>query len=160
MNCTNLEYENETFDLVLDKSTMDAIVCASHAYRKVAMMLREVQRVLKTGGIYILITFGEPSRRMLHLEREHLDWDIKHQRLEGEEGSKDGIHHVYICRKNQGAEQKCASNWKQVLSQVKKEEAEIGGFSSSESDDEEKCQSEPPQTTSSEASSEENKEED
>lgn len=157
MDCTRLEYESETFDLVLDKSTLDAIVCASHAYRKVAMMLREVQRVLKVGGIYIVITFGEPSRRMLHFEREHLSWEIKYLKLEGEEGSKDGIHHAYICKKRAGSEAICAKNWKQVLSQVKKEEAEIGGFSSSESDDEEKYMSEAPQTTSSEAPSENNK---
>ena len=41
-DCTaRSEYEGEQFDIVIDKSTTDALVCAKHAYKKTAQMLRE-----------------------------------------------------------------------------------------------------------------------
>ncbi len=30
------------------------------------MMIKEVQRVLKTGGIYLVISYGNPMSRMIH----------------------------------------------------------------------------------------------
>jgi hypothetical protein len=41
MNCTDLAYENETFDFLFDKSTMDALLCGDHAFMNVALMLKE-----------------------------------------------------------------------------------------------------------------------
>ena len=41
MDCTNLEYEDEFFDLIIDKSTIDSLVCGSQAYKKVSQLTRE-----------------------------------------------------------------------------------------------------------------------
>lgn len=41
MDCTNLEYEDEFFDIVIEKSTIDSLLCGNRAYKKTAMMLRE-----------------------------------------------------------------------------------------------------------------------
>lgn len=48
-------------------------------------MVKEVQRVLKTGGIYIIISYGSPENRIFHLVREkfkfkkrdHISFDIE-----------------------------------------------------------------------------------
>jgi EEF1A lysine methyltransferase 4 len=58
MDCTKLDYEEEFFDIVIDKSTVDCLVTGNNAYKKVALMMKESQRVLKTGGFFISISFG------------------------------------------------------------------------------------------------------
>jgi hypothetical protein len=43
MDCTNMEgIENGEFDVVIDKSTIDALLCGNNAYLMVAKMTREV----------------------------------------------------------------------------------------------------------------------
>ena len=54
------EYQDETFDLIIDKSTIDTVACTSYPYFNTAIMLKECQRVLKTGGNYVAISFGKP----------------------------------------------------------------------------------------------------
>ena len=41
MDCRDLKYNDEFFDLVLDKSTIDALLCGDKAYLNVALMLNE-----------------------------------------------------------------------------------------------------------------------
>ena len=60
MDCRDLKYEDEFFEMIIDKSTIDALLCGSFAYLNVAIMLKECQRVLKTGGYYIAISYGVP----------------------------------------------------------------------------------------------------
>ena len=42
MNVMDLKYEENMFDLVIDKSTIDAILCGDCAFLNVAKMLKEV----------------------------------------------------------------------------------------------------------------------
>ena len=45
-----MKYDDNTFDLAIDKSTIDALLCGEKSFLNVAMMTKEVQRVLKEGG--------------------------------------------------------------------------------------------------------------
>ena len=76
MDVRDLKYEDSTFDLAVDKSTIDALLCGEKSFVNVAMMLKEVQRVLKDDGIYMIISYGQPENRVFHLEREFLSFDI------------------------------------------------------------------------------------
>ena len=67
MDVRDLKYEDETFDLAIDKSTIDALLCGDHSFLNVAIMIKEIQRVLKTGGIYLIISYGQPENRIMHL---------------------------------------------------------------------------------------------
>ena len=58
MDARELKYPDETFDLIIDKSTIDALLCGNFAYINVAIMLKECQRVLKTGGYYMAVSYG------------------------------------------------------------------------------------------------------
>ncbi len=69
MDCRDLKYNDETFDLIIDKSTIDALLCGDKAYLNVAMMMNECQRVLKTGGYYVAISYGVPENREVHFKR-------------------------------------------------------------------------------------------
>jgi ubiquinone/menaquinone biosynthesis C-methylase UbiE len=78
MDALNMEkFENEKFDIVIDKSTMDAILCGDFSFYNTAKMLSEIQRVLKTGGIYMVISYGQPETRTFHFTREHLDFKVE-----------------------------------------------------------------------------------
>lgn len=39
---TNLKYDDNSFDVAIDKSTIDALLCGDNAYLMVAKMLKEV----------------------------------------------------------------------------------------------------------------------
>lgn len=67
MDVRDLKFENNTFDFIVDKSTIDALLCGEESFINVAMMTKEVQRVLKVGGIYMIISYGQPENRMNHL---------------------------------------------------------------------------------------------
>ena len=47
MNAKDLKFENNCFDLVIDKSTLDTVLCDERVDLNCCVVLREVQRVLK-----------------------------------------------------------------------------------------------------------------
>ncbi|XP_062175079.1 uncharacterized protein LOC133880195 isoform X3 [Alnus glutinosa] len=67
-------FPDESFDSVIDKGTLDSLMCGTDAPISAAQMLGEVSRLLKPGGIYILITYGDPTARMPHLRRPVYNW--------------------------------------------------------------------------------------
>ena len=69
MDVCEMTYEDNYFDVVIDKSTMDALLC-------IAKMKKEAIRVLKPNGVYLSITFGRPENRDFHYIRPHLSWDV------------------------------------------------------------------------------------
>ena len=77
MDCCDMKYPDNFFDVAIDKSTIDAILCGDNAYLNTAVMLKEGQRVLKEGGYYIAISYGKPETRSLHFERKFLSWTLK-----------------------------------------------------------------------------------
>jgi ubiquinone/menaquinone biosynthesis C-methylase UbiE len=66
MDVCNMSYESNTFDVAIDKSTIDALLCGDDAFLNTAKMTKEVQRVLKPNGLYIAITYGTPENRDCH----------------------------------------------------------------------------------------------
>lgn len=69
MDCRDLKYPDNEFDMVIDKSTIDALLCGNNAFFNVAIMLKECQRVLKPGGYYVAISYGVPNNREFHFQR-------------------------------------------------------------------------------------------
>lgn len=76
---TQLPLESHSVDVCIDKGTMDAIMAIEHGdiwnpSDKVKEACRaevdEALRVLKDGGRFIYITFGQPHFRLPHLRRE------------------------------------------------------------------------------------------
>ncbi|CAK7330962.1 unnamed protein product [Dovyalis caffra] len=69
-------FPDKSFDGVIDKGTLDSLMCGSDAPISSARMLGEVSRLLKPGGIYMLITYGDPKVRMPHLTGSIYNWKI------------------------------------------------------------------------------------
>ncbi|KAG2671689.1 hypothetical protein I3760_13G008400 [Carya illinoinensis] len=67
-------FPDESFDGVIDKGTLDSLMCGTDASISSAQMLGEVSRLLKPGGTYMLISYGDPSARMPHLSRPVYNW--------------------------------------------------------------------------------------
>lgn len=113
---------NDSFDLVLDKSTLDCTLCSNNA---TASLLLEVHRTLKAdGGVYIVVSFHELDL-LLPLLRDTpgAAWNVEHttmaRQLEPLDGTRDMAAHtptdngkplnVLICRRNRlENEQNCS----------------------------------------------------
>ncbi|CAL9113639.1 unnamed protein product [Musa textilis] len=69
-------FDDESFDCVFDKGNLDSLMCGMDAQLSASQMLEEVNRLLRPGGIYMLITYGDPSVRIPHLNQPGCNWKI------------------------------------------------------------------------------------
>jgi ubiquinone/menaquinone biosynthesis C-methylase UbiE len=125
MDCTDMKIiADNSFEVAIDKSTIDALLCGDNAYLMVAKMTKEIQRVIKPGGgVYIAISYGKPESRAIHFERAHLSMVNKQFILypadcTSEEQKEEKSHYIYVCRKQADAERVCAENWDKVVLQL------------------------------------------
>ena len=69
MDVRELEFENESFDVVIDKGLLDSILVkkliksGNYSILNSEKMLNEIYRVLRQKGIYICISYGTPKIR-------------------------------------------------------------------------------------------------
>ena len=108
MDVRDIKYESNFFDLAIDKSTIDALLCGDDAFINVAKMIKEVQRVLKVGGYYMIISYGAPDDRLMHLKRKFEKFKIEILKIEKdfeEEEGYDNYHYIYLCQKLEGADE-------------------------------------------------------
>jgi len=149
------ELADNSFDIMLDKSTIDALLCGEDSFIMTAKMLREIQRVMKVGGVYIAISYGDPESRLFHFEREFLSWDIKQYKLyykddeEKPEDSEDTkadkpaeeqapkIHYIYVCTKKKDADKISKMYFKMCIKQLELDEKEMQLYREAQQDDEE-----------------------
>jgi ubiquinone/menaquinone biosynthesis C-methylase UbiE len=105
-------YQDSSFDILIDKSTIDALLCGDDSFLKTAKMLKEAQRVLKVGGVYLAISYGNPESREFHFYREFLSFNLKTYSLSETdattEDKEEKTHYVYVCVKNADADDICA----------------------------------------------------
>lgn len=102
MNCAKMSFEDNFFDLCIDKGTLDAIVCNIDDVNLMKQSLKEIHRTLKPGGRFISITFGSPSRRLHFYTLEKLDWKLlpPFQMKQEDDDERDIHHYIYIFEKN------------------------------------------------------------
>lgn len=98
MDCRALKFKNETFDIVFDKGTLDAIVLGSNQEENVYIAMREIWRVLKVGGYFIIITFESPEMSLDLYKGSGMTWQYFDPIIiDDEEHIKKNIfpHHYY-----------------------------------------------------------------
>jgi SAM-dependent methyltransferase len=105
MDMLDLKFENETFDVVIDKCAMDALLVTrkdpwdpeEELLSETAKYLNGVSRVLKPGGIYMQISFDQPHFRKLFLNHpDKFNWSFEYAKFGGGFG-----YFLYIMRKHQ-----------------------------------------------------------
>ena len=57
------EFQNGSFNTVLDKDTLDCILCGDNSVPNAAKMMSEVFLVLTAEKHYIIITYGDPEKK-------------------------------------------------------------------------------------------------
>lgn len=77
MNVCSLDFPDESFDAVIDKGTMDSILCGEGSTHNIGRMCEEVSRVLKPSGVFIIVSYGLPENRLGYLEKEDYSWTVK-----------------------------------------------------------------------------------
>ena len=109
MDITDMkDFETDSFDLTIDKSTMDALCCGDDSLLKLAKMMKEQIRVLKTNAHYFCISYGKPEARLMHFEQAFLSWDIREfilydSNIDNEDEKKEKSHYIYVCKVNDDA---------------------------------------------------------
>ena len=83
MDVRDLKFDNESFDVIIDKGTMDCLLNdygytidpSSDLAKDVRSEIDEIQRVLKIGGVFLYITVSDKEFKEPHLKRSC--WRIK-----------------------------------------------------------------------------------
>ena len=105
------------FDLLIDKGTMDTLLCGKNSYLNVARMLRECYRILVDNGYYLLVSTGSPDSRFLHLKRSHINFEIEVHSILREADGKQVTNYVYVCKK---LKMEMENNWEREMKKIKK----------------------------------------
>lgn len=118
---TKMTLPDESVDIVVDKGTLDAVLIQSEPFLSAARMLKEVQRVLKEGGIYFLITHGrgDPDTwRIPVLTLPHLAFNIA-------KTPDMGGYFIFVCTKlAQPGAAVAATKWSEAEAWAKQRDEE------------------------------------
>lgn len=90
-------FADGSFDLILDKGTLDAFACGKNKAQQMSTYLVEVLRVLRSGGVLLCISFGLPTDRLVYLNAPELDLNVSYEELPSKPGQLPVF--AYTCRK-------------------------------------------------------------
>ena len=108
MDARAMELADGQYNAVIDKATIDSILCGEGSTHNAQKMLSEVSRVLAPEGVYIAISHGQPSYRLTYLQRPEFGWTVKVHTVQkpmmGMSSSlstddKENVHYIYVCIK-------------------------------------------------------------
>eukprot|EP00644_Phytophthora_capsici_P009139 jgi/Phyca11/504226/fgenesh2_kg.PHYCAscaffold_6_\ len=99
--------DHETYDAVVDKGTMDSILCGEGSTANVSKMCQEIHRVLKPNGVYFIVSYGVPDNRLSYLENKELQWRVTVHTVpkptvsavQVSEADANAVHYIYACQK-------------------------------------------------------------
>ncbi|OHS95800.1 Protein kinase domain containing protein [Tritrichomonas foetus] len=97
MDVCKLQFRDNSFPCVIDKGTLDAILCQSHYEISVTKMICEIARVLAPNGVFIEVTFGKTAEKLNILDSpDLLPWSLETiHKVENE----SGIANIFVFRK-------------------------------------------------------------
>lgn len=110
MDVRSLEFSDGSFDSVVDKGTLDSVLCGDGSTANTMKMLSEIYRVLGPNGVYIAISYGAPAQRLRYLEKPEFAWNVtEHQvakptisatlMLATDDRDQPNVHYIYVCKK-------------------------------------------------------------
>ncbi|CAI2379382.1 unnamed protein product [Moneuplotes crassus] len=90
--------DNDSFDMIIDKATLDAVLCNQKPQERVLQMMENIYRILAPGGIYISISNGIPETREQIFKMK--EWSIERGEIPSESAHEgDNMHHIYVMTK-------------------------------------------------------------
>jgi ubiquinone/menaquinone biosynthesis C-methylase UbiE len=103
MNGAQLSFPDQSFDLIIDKGTIDAIMCGDNCEEIVNATMSEVFRVLTNGGRFIIVTFGTPGERFPAMRSVRRNWFVYPPIIlpPSEEIEDDVSDYIYVFEKRE-----------------------------------------------------------
>ena len=77
MDVADMKFQNDSFDLIFDKGTIDALTCSNDANLVIRNSSNELYRVLKPNGFLFMITFEKPIYRIPLMIHTKVPWKIE-----------------------------------------------------------------------------------
>lgn len=77
MDATSLTLNDELFDLIIEKGTLDAILTGKRCLDQAFNMISEVWRCLKVNGYFISVSHGDPANRRNYFDLPEYNWQIR-----------------------------------------------------------------------------------
>jgi ubiquinone/menaquinone biosynthesis C-methylase UbiE len=114
MDIRSMEFPDGVFNVVMDKGTIDSILCGEGSTHNAHKTLTEVSRVLSPNGVYVAVSHGQPSYRLTYLQRPEFGWNVKIHTVQkpmmGMTASlasddKDNVHYIYVCTKGEAGKE-------------------------------------------------------
>eukprot|EP00927_Polykrikos_kofoidii_P065669 TRINITY_DN61399_c0_g1_i1.p1 TRINITY_DN61399_c0_g1~~TRINITY_DN61399_c0_g1_i1.p1 ORF type:complete len:400 (+),score=77.22 TRINITY_DN61399_c0_g1_i1:75-1274(+) len=100
MNASDLSFESASFDIVLDKGTLDAI---EQNEPLLEAAVKEVHRALRPGGLVLSITFSVPATRVEKQLRGPTEWGScvsqQFERSLGGTKAENSVYYVHACER-------------------------------------------------------------
>ena len=102
--CEMPDFADKAFDVVFDKALLDTMLCGENALVVVEKMMKEIYRVLKDEGYYIIISNASEEGRKLLFDENMWEYTV----MEIEKPSKvlviedkdpKNFHYIYILKK-------------------------------------------------------------
>merc|ERR1711957_1005380 len=103
-------FEDKSFDAVIDKGTFDSILCGDGSGPNAEQALNEIHRVLSDNGVYICVSYGVKESRMSFFHKKDYDWNVLHhmvakptistsQVVSAESKDEKNFHWIYVMKK-------------------------------------------------------------
>lgn len=71
-------FPNNCFNLIIDKGLFDSLLCSElDNILSAKQYLREMYRILKPGGYFVMVSHGSPDTRLGYL-RKGAKWKVDH----------------------------------------------------------------------------------
>jgi len=99
-DCMSTPFENESFDFVIEKGTIDSFVCTLESTKKIPKIIEEIYRVMKHKAYLIVISYGTPSTRNTFFKSSQFDWCLQEVKEIEKINEPGTFHYVYIWQKN------------------------------------------------------------
>jgi len=89
MDATNMTFEDNSFDVVVDKGTLDAVICGKDT-QIISKLIQEMTRVVKPQGQVFIISHGTPESRKSIVEKsvDSTNFEFNHKRRDLSDSSQ------------------------------------------------------------------------
>lgn len=110
-----MEFQPAEFDAVIDKATLDSILCGNESDTNGDKALLKISKVLKPGGVYICVSYGQPQHREKLFKKAELGFEVAVHKIakptistsitiSNDDKDYPNLHFVYVCHKRGDSE--------------------------------------------------------
>jgi len=108
MDATDLKFSDGQFNVIMDKGTLDTLLCGDNSTANAAKYCAEASRVLQSDGVLFIVSYGTPENRMSYLEQEEYGWSVNVHTIAkptvsaaatADSSDASSVHYIYVCQK-------------------------------------------------------------